>query len=89
MNAHEDHESSATRPLGLSPAKVIAVHLSYRSRAEQRGRTPSEPSYFLKPPSSVSGDGPVVRPKGAELLAYEGEIAVKPLVWKPSAAPSR
>jgi 5-oxopent-3-ene-1,2,5-tricarboxylate decarboxylase / 2-hydroxyhepta-2,4-diene-1,7-dioate isomerase len=63
-------------PEGLQPTKVVAVHLNYRSRAEQRGRVPSEPSYFLKPPSSVSDGGPVVRPKGTELLAYEGEIAV-------------
>ena len=63
-------------PDGLRPTKVIAVHLNYRSRAEQRGRLPSEPSYFLKPPSSISDGGPVVRPSGAELLAYEGEIAV-------------
>jgi 5-oxopent-3-ene-1,2,5-tricarboxylate decarboxylase/2-hydroxyhepta-2,4-diene-1,7-dioate isomerase len=63
-------------PDGLRPTKVIAVHLNYRSRAEQRGRLPSEPSYFLKPPSSISDGGPVERPRGAELLAYEGEIAV-------------
>ena len=63
-------------PAGLRPTKVVAVHLNYRSRAEQRGRLPSEPSYFLKPPSSISDGGPVERPRGAELLAYEGEIAV-------------
>ena len=63
-------------PAGLRPTKVVAVHLNYRSRAEQRGRFPSEPSYFLKPPSSISAGGPVERPRGAELLAYEGEIAV-------------
>lgn len=63
-------------PDGLRPTKVIAVHLNYRSRAEQRGRVPSEPSYFLKPPSSLSDGGPVERPSGAELLAYEGEIAL-------------
>jgi len=56
--------------------KVIAVHLNYRSRAAERGRTPSEPSYFLKPASSLSYGGDVVRPLGAELLVYEGEIAV-------------
>jgi 5-oxopent-3-ene-1,2,5-tricarboxylate decarboxylase/2-hydroxyhepta-2,4-diene-1,7-dioate isomerase len=63
-------------PDGLHPSKVIGVHLNYRSRAEQRGRTPSEPSYFLKPSSSVSAGGSVVRPQGTELLAFEGEIAV-------------
>src|SRR5437763_4791626 len=63
-------------PDGLRASKVFAVHLNYRSRAEQRGRVPSEPSYFLKPPSSISDGGPVERPRGADLLAYEGEIAV-------------
>jgi len=59
-----------------SPTKIIAVHLNYRSRAEQRGRTPDVPSYFLKPPSSLAGDGdPIVRPRGTELLTFEGEIA--------------
>ncbi|MGH8981140.1 MAG: fumarylacetoacetate hydrolase family protein [Acidimicrobiales bacterium] len=60
-----------------SPTKIIAVHLNYRSRAVQRGRTPAYPSYFLKPPSSLSAAGsPLVRPEGCELLAYEGEIAL-------------
>jgi 5-oxopent-3-ene-1,2,5-tricarboxylate decarboxylase/2-hydroxyhepta-2,4-diene-1,7-dioate isomerase len=58
-------------------SKIIAVHLNYRSRAEQRGRIPREPSYFFKPPSSLARDGdPIVRPPGTELLAFEGEIAV-------------
>lgn len=64
-------------PLGLAPSKIIGVHLNYRGRAAQRGRTPAFPSYFLKPPSSLSADGaPVVRPRGCELLTYEGEIAL-------------
>ncbi|GII84272.1 hypothetical protein Ssi03_22620 [Sphaerisporangium siamense] len=64
-------------PLGLAPQKIIAVHLNYRSRAAERGRTPAVPSYFLKPPSSLSWSGrPVVRPAGCELLAFEGEIAI-------------
>lgn len=57
--------------------KIIAVHLNYPSRAAQRGRAPEHPSYFLKPWSSVSGTGDTVeRPAGAELLAFEGEIAI-------------
>ncbi|SEB96454.1 2-keto-4-pentenoate hydratase/2-oxohepta-3-ene-1,7-dioic acid hydratase (catechol pathway) [Paramicrobacterium humi] len=60
-----------------TPGKIIAVHLSYRSRAEQRGRTPENPSYFFKPSSSVSASGGTIeRPLGAELLAFEGEIAL-------------
>ncbi|UKA49697.1 fumarylacetoacetate hydrolase family protein [Arthrobacter sp. FW305-123] len=61
--------------------KVIAVHINYPSRAAQRGRTPEQPSYFLKPSSSLalgSADvpGTVERPAGCELLGYEGEIAL-------------
>ncbi|OFI36980.1 hypothetical protein BIU82_11225 [Arthrobacter sp. SW1] len=61
--------------------KVIAVHINYPSRAAQRGRTPEQPSYFLKPASSLalgSADNPgtVERPAGCELLGYEGEIAL-------------
>ena len=57
--------------------KVIAVHINYPSRAAQRGRTPEQPSYFLKPSSSLSlSGGDVERPAGCELLAFEGEVAL-------------
>ena len=57
--------------------KVVAVHLSYASRAAQRGRTPAQPSYFLKATSSLAlTDGSVERPAGTELLQFEGEIAL-------------
>jgi 5-oxopent-3-ene-1,2,5-tricarboxylate decarboxylase/2-hydroxyhepta-2,4-diene-1,7-dioate isomerase len=57
--------------------KVIAVHINYPSRAAQRGRTPEQPSYFLKPSSSLALSGSAVeRPAGCELLGYEGEIAL-------------
>ncbi|WP_455835561.1 fumarylacetoacetate hydrolase family protein [Pseudarthrobacter siccitolerans] len=57
--------------------KVVAVHINYPSRAAQRGRTPAQPSYFLKPSSSLSLSGNAVeRPAGCELLGYEGEIAL-------------
>lgn len=61
--------------------KVVAVHINYPSRAAQRGRTPSQPSYFLKPSSSLAlgstaKPGSVERPAGCELLGYEGEIAL-------------
>ncbi|MGW9114449.1 fumarylacetoacetate hydrolase family protein [Microbacterium sp. NPDC055683] len=61
----------------VAPGKIIAVHLAYGSRAAQRGRTPSAPSYFLKPTSSLAPSGAdVERPEGTELLAFEGEIAL-------------
>ncbi|GAA1497794.1 fumarylacetoacetate hydrolase family protein [Paeniglutamicibacter kerguelensis] len=57
--------------------KVLAVHLSYSSRAAQRGRTPAFPSYFMKASSSLAAAGSTVeRPAGTELLAFEGEIAL-------------
>jgi regulator of RNase E activity RraA/2-keto-4-pentenoate hydratase/2-oxohepta-3-ene-1,7-dioic acid hydratase in catechol pathway len=62
---------------GQRPSKIIAVHLSYRSRAMERGRLPLWPSYFLKPPSTLAADGdPVLRPPWCELLAFEGEVAL-------------
>ena len=65
------------------PGKIIAIHLSYASRAEQRGRRPAHPSYFFKPASSVAASGGTVeRPAGTELLAFEGEIAL--VIGKPA-----
>ena len=68
----------AQHPLaGTSPSKIIAVHVSYRSRAMERGALPPWPSYFLKPPSTLAADGdPVRRPPWCELLAFEGEVAL-------------
>lgn len=63
--------------LPARPGKVVAVHLSYPSRADQRGRRPAQPSYFLKPSSSIAASGSeIVRPAGTELLAFEGEVAL-------------
>lgn len=73
--------------LPVQPGKIIAVHMSYASRARQRGRRPSEPSYFFKPSSSAAMSGTsIVRPAGTELLAFEGEIAIvigEPARWTP------
>jgi regulator of RNase E activity RraA len=80
MAEHAAHqaEGMVDYPLaGQRPSKIIAVHLSYRSRAMERGRLPSWPSYFLKPPSTLAADGdPVLRPPWCELLAFEGEVAL-------------
>ncbi|WP_417564250.1 fumarylacetoacetate hydrolase family protein [Microbacterium sp.] len=63
--------------LPARPGKIIAIHLSYGSRADQRGRRPASPSYFFKPSSSVAATGGTIeRPAGTELLAFEGEIAL-------------
>ncbi len=63
----------------VAPSKIVATHLTYRSRAEEyaMARLPGAPSYFLKPPSSLSAHlAPVVRPRGCRFLNYEGEVAV-------------
>ena len=63
--------------LPVRPGKIIAIHLNYASRADQRGRRPADPSYFFKPSSSVAPSGGTIeRPAGTELLAFEGEIAL-------------
>lgn len=65
------------RGLPGRPGKIVAVHLSYSSRADQRGRRPASPSYFFKASSSVAASGgEIERPAGTELLAFEGEIAL-------------
>lgn len=72
---HAPTEGSSALP--QKPGKIIAVHISYTSRAEQRGRRPVSPSYFVKPTSSLSvSGGSVERPAGTELLGFEGEIAL-------------
>lgn len=76
MSAPEAARGAASA-LPARPGKIVAVHVSYASRARQRGRAPAAPSYFLKAPSSVAASGgQIVRPLGTELLAFEGEIAL-------------
>jgi 5-oxopent-3-ene-1,2,5-tricarboxylate decarboxylase/2-hydroxyhepta-2,4-diene-1,7-dioate isomerase len=73
------HETEVRYLPPVEPSKIIATHLTYRSRAEEyrMERLPSVPSYFLKPPSSVSAHrAPVARPPGCRFLNYEGEVAV-------------
>ena len=63
----------------VAPSKIIAVHLTYRSRLLEYAvaRMPAQPSYFMKPPSTLNGHlGAVRRPAGTHFLNYEGELAV-------------
>jgi 5-oxopent-3-ene-1,2,5-tricarboxylate decarboxylase/2-hydroxyhepta-2,4-diene-1,7-dioate isomerase len=63
----------------VAPTKIIAVHLTYRSRLLEYAvaRMPSQPSYFMKPPTTLNGHlGAVRRPAGTRFLNYEGELAV-------------
>ena len=71
-----EHDARYLAP--VEPTKIIAVHLTYRSRVEEYvARTPPEPSYFVKPPTTLNGHRqPIMMAKGARFLNYEGELAV-------------
>jgi len=71
-------ETDALYLAPVEPTKIFAVHLTYRSRVEEyAARTPPEPSYFVKPPTTLNGHRrPIRMAKGARFLNYEGELAV-------------
>ncbi len=71
-------EAEALYLAPVEPTKILAVHLTYRSRVEEyAARTPPEPSYFVKPPTTLNGHrGVLGRPRGTKYLNYEGELAV-------------
>ena len=71
-------EPTAVYLAPVEPTKILAVHLTYRSRVEEyAARIPPQPSYFMKPPTTLNGHrGLLQRPKGARFLNYEGELAV-------------
>jgi len=49
-------------------SKIVAVHVSYRSRAMERGTLAPWPSYFLKAPNTLAASGdPVARLRAARL----------------------
>lgn len=70
--------AKATFLAPVVPSKIIASHLTYRSRVEEyAAQIPLAPSYFMKPPTTLNGHrGVLRRPSGARFLNYEGELAV-------------
>jgi len=62
----------------VEPSKIIATHLTYRSRVEEfMTRLPAAPTYFQKPTTSLNAHGgEVVRPQRCKYLNFEGEIAI-------------
>jgi 5-oxopent-3-ene-1,2,5-tricarboxylate decarboxylase/2-hydroxyhepta-2,4-diene-1,7-dioate isomerase len=71
-------EAGAEYLAPVEPSKILAVHLTYRSRIDEyAARVPPAPSYFMKPPSTLNGHRrPIRRPRGTRFLNYEGELAV-------------
>ena len=61
-----------------SPAKIVCVGRNYSEHAKEMGvDVPSEPTIFLKPPTSLiaAGDA-IVYPRLTQRLDYEGELGV-------------
>jgi 2-keto-4-pentenoate hydratase/2-oxohepta-3-ene-1,7-dioic acid hydratase in catechol pathway len=64
--------------LDIRPSKIVAVGRNYLAHIHELGHeVPTEPLLFLKPPSSVVGDGDnVVYPTATTNLHHEAELAV-------------
>lgn len=62
----------------VEPTKIIATHLTYRSRVDEfMTEVPAAPTYFQKPTTSLNAHrGEVVRPPPCKYLNFEGEIAI-------------
>src|SRR3712207_3602900 len=60
------------------PGKIVCVGRNYVDHAKELGNeVPKEPLIFLKPPSSVVGDGEPVRlPSASQRVEHEAEIGV-------------
>jgi 2-keto-4-pentenoate hydratase/2-oxohepta-3-ene-1,7-dioic acid hydratase in catechol pathway len=62
----------------LNPSKIVCVGRNYAAHAKELGNeVPAEPLIFLKPPSSIIGDGASIRlPQVSKQVEYEGEIGI-------------
>jgi 2-keto-4-pentenoate hydratase/2-oxohepta-3-ene-1,7-dioic acid hydratase in catechol pathway len=60
------------------PGKIVCIGRNYREHAKELGNeVPTEPLFFLKPSSSIIGDGEaIVLPPQSERVEFEGEIGV-------------
>ena len=69
---------SVTHLPPVEPTKIIATHLTYRSRVDEfMTKLPPAPTYFHKPTTSLNAHmGEVVRPPRCKYLNFEGEIAI-------------
>lgn len=64
--------------MSARPTKIIGIGRNYRAHAAELGNeVPATPLIFLKPPSSIIGDGvPIVLPSQSAQVEFEGEIGV-------------
>ena len=70
-------EADALYLAPAEPTKILAVHLTYRSRVEEyAARTPPEPSYFVKPPTTLNGHRRPIRQalREAQVVICEARV---------------
>jgi 2-keto-4-pentenoate hydratase/2-oxohepta-3-ene-1,7-dioic acid hydratase in catechol pathway len=62
----------------VTPSKIVCVGRNYRDHVKELGHElPTEPLFFLKPPSSLLAPGGVVRmPALSSRVDFEGELAL-------------
>jgi 2-keto-4-pentenoate hydratase/2-oxohepta-3-ene-1,7-dioic acid hydratase in catechol pathway len=62
----------------INPTKIIAIGLNYLDHAKElKMEIPDHPLIFMKPPTSVIGNGDaIILPPQTKELNYEGELAV-------------
>jgi 2-keto-4-pentenoate hydratase/2-oxohepta-3-ene-1,7-dioic acid hydratase in catechol pathway len=60
------------------PSKIVCIGRNYLEHARELGNdVPSEPLIFLKPPSSIIGDGDYIElPPQSSQVDHEGEIGI-------------
>ena len=60
------------------PGKIVCIGRNYREHAKELGNeVPAEPLFFLKPSTSIIGDGDaIILPPQSERVEYEAEIGV-------------
>ena len=64
--------------MSARPSKIVCIGRNYVEHAKELGNdVPSEPLIFLKPPSSIIGDGDyIVLPPQSSQVEHEGEIGI-------------
>jgi len=62
----------------VRPSKIVCIGRNYSEHAKELGHdVPKEPLFFLKPPSSIIGDGDAIElPPQSQQVEHEGEIGL-------------
>ena len=60
------------------PGKIVCIGRNYREHAKELGNeVPAEPLFFLKPSTSIIGEGDAIMlPPQSERVEFEGEIGI-------------